>query len=252
MEKKKGKWEDWEKDYLFKHYDHNTDEELAAHLGRTKTSVIQMRRKLSIKKNKKQIQPEQINELMSKHREITDNTSVQDLDEAQQRRFWLNDLQQSSQWQQCKAMFDENELSIYQVKYVEMMLSLETVTEVEKGSVHLMISALIRFDRYQQLEKEYRDMAQGGGGDMELIAKANSLHREMKDTFEMYAKAEDALNVSRKQRIKEEGDQRLNLLELIKELDTREAREKMGREADALKYIKDLEGKKLTDGKFIR
>lgn len=249
---KRGRWEDWEKDYLFKHYDHNTDDELAAHLGRTKASVIEMRRKLGIKKNKKNLKPEQINEMMSKHRDIVETTSVQDLDEAQQRRFWLNDLHDSSQWQQCKVMFDDNELGVYETKYVEMMLSLETVTEVEKGSVHLMISSLIRFDRYQQLEKEYRDMAQGGGGDMELIAKANSLHREMKDTFEMYAKAEDALNVSRKQRIKEEGDQRLNLLELIKELDKKEAREKLGREADALKHIKELESQKLKDGGFIR
>lgn len=250
MELKKGRWEAWEKDYLYKHFDTSTDAELAAHLGRSKTSVIEMRRKLGIKKNKKKVDPEVINEMMHKHRELQETTSVQDLDDAQQRRFWLNDLEGSAQWERCKLAFDSNELNVYRNKYVEMMMSLETVTEVEKGSVHLMISSMIRIDRYQQLEKEYRDMAEGG--DPEAAGKAISLHREIKDTFEMYMKAEDALNVSRKQRIKEEGDQRLNLIELLKELDSKEARDKLGREADALKHIQNLESERLKNGGFIR
>ena len=52
-EQRKGRWEDWEKDYLFKHSSDSTDAELASHLGRSKTSIIEMRRKLKIKKNSK-------------------------------------------------------------------------------------------------------------------------------------------------------------------------------------------------------
>jgi hypothetical protein len=250
MELKKGRWEDWEKDYLFKHYDTNTAEELATHLGRSKTSIIEMKRKLGLKKNKKQLKPEDVNAMMAKHRDIQESNSVQDLDEAQQRRFWINELEKSAKWGQCKAMFDENELNVYRNKYVETMMTLETVTEIEKGSIHIMISSEIRMDRYQQLEKEYRDMAEGG--DPEAAGKAISLHKEIRDSVEMYMKAEDTLNASRKQRIKEEGDQRLNLIELLKELDTADAREKLGREADALKHIQALEGKRLKDGRFIR
>ncbi len=250
MEVKKGRWEDWEKDYLFKHYDTSTAAELATHLGRSKTSIIEQKRKLKLKKNKKQLNPQDVNAMIAEHRKIKENTSMQDLDEAQERRFWLNELESSPGWKQCIVMFDDNEMDVYRNKYVETMMTLETVTEIEKGSIHIMISSMIRLDRYQQLEKEYRDMSQGG--DTEAAGKAMSLHREIKDTVEMYMKAEDTLNASRKQRIKEEGDQRLNLIELLKELDSKEARDKLGREADALKHIQNLEDKRLKDGGYIK
>ncbi len=250
MELKKGRWEDWEKDYLFKHYDNNTSGELAAHLGRTKTSIIEMKRKLKLKKNKKQIKPEEITAMIAKHTEVTGNTSVQDLDDAQQRRFHINELTTSPNWQQCILMFDEQELEVYKKKHVETMMTLETVNEIEKGTIHVMITSFIRMNRYQKLEKEYRDMAEGG--DAETAAKAISLHKEVRDSVETYMRAQDELNASRKQRVKEEGDQRLNLIELLRELDEKRAREKMGREADALAHIQSLEDKRLSDGGFIR
>ena len=246
----KSHWEAWEKDYLFKHSDHTSDAELATHLGRTKTAITEMRRKLGIKKNKKQIKPEEVTAMIAKHREVTENTSIANLDEAQQRRHHLNDLVNSANWQECILMFDEQELKVYQNKYVETMMTLETVNEIEKSTIHIMLTAFIRANRYQKLEKEYRDMAIGG--DPELAAKAISYHKEVRDSTEVYMKAEDTLNASRKQRIKEEGDQRLNLIELIKELDTKDAREKLGKEADALMHIQKLEDDRLTNGGFIR
>ena len=250
MEGKTGRWEEWEMDYLMTHYMDNTNVELATHLGRTKASVIGKKRKLKLKKRKKYIKAEDVNAMIAQRQTLKDTTSLEDLNDSQQRRFWINQLEQSAHWQQCKIMFDENELSIYKNKYVETMMTLETVTEIEKGSIHIMISSLIRLDRYQQLEKEYRDMAEGG--DPEAAGKSISLHREIKDTTEIYMKAEDTLNASRKQRIKQEGDQRLNILELLKELDNKELREKFGQEADALKYIQTLEQTRLTDGGYIK
>lgn len=247
---KSGRWEDWEKDYLIKSFDSNTDAEIAAHLGRSKASIMEMRRKLSLKKNKKIISAEAINEMMAKHREIQESTPIAELDEAQKRRYLINELERGASWMECKMMFDEYELEVYKSKYIEIMMALENVTEVEKGSIHIMICAHIRINRYQKLEKEYRDMSQGG--DPDAAGKAISLHREIKDMVEVYMKAEDTLNASRKQRIKEEGDQRLSLIELIKELEKKDAREKLGREADALKQIQKLEDARLADGGFIR
>jgi hypothetical protein len=247
---KSGRWEDWEKDYLFKHGDSNTDAELAAHLGRSKTSITEMRRKLKITKKTKNLDPAAVNEMLAKHREIQEHTPLDDLDEAQQRRFWLNELQRSPNWMECKLMFDEYELDVYSNKYIEYMISLENVQEIEKGSIHIMICAHIRINRYQKLEKEYRDMSMGDNPD--AAGKAISLHREIKDMVEVYMKAEDTLNASRKQRIKEEGDQRLSLIELIRELEKKESREKLGREADALKQIQKLEDARLNNGGFIR
>lgn len=246
------RWEDWEKDYLFKHYNSSTATELGTHLGRSKTAVIEMKRKLGLKKNKKQIKPEDITAMIAKHAEIKESTPIQDLDDAQQRRAYLNDLTQSPNWQECILMFDEQELAVYKAKYVETLMTLETVNEIEKGNIHVMITSFIRMNRYQKLEKEYRDMAAGNDYDSDLAAKAISLHREVRDSVETYMKAQDELSASRKQRIKEEGDQRLNLIELIKELDESHAREKLGREADALAHIQNLEDKRLSDGNFIR
>ena len=249
-ELKSGRWEDWEKDYLYKHYNNSTAEELAAHLGRSKTSIIEMKRKLNLKKNKKQIKPEEITAVLAQHRELKESTSIQDLDDAQQRRIYINELTSSPNWQECILMFEDQELEVYKKKHVETMMTLETVNEIEKGTIHVMITSFIRMNRYQKLEKEYRDDA--AGGDSEAAGKAISLHREVRSEVEMYMKAQDELNASRKQRVKEEGDQRLNLIELIKELDEQQAREKMGKEADALVLIQKLESKRLSDGGYIR
>ena len=248
---KSGRWEAWEKDYLFKHYDSSTDAELASHLGRSKSSIVEMRRTLGIKKNKKRIDPAAITKMMHKHAEVTEGNVVADLDEAQSRRFHLNALMDSPTWDDCILMLDEQELEVYKHKFVESMMTLETVNEIEKSTVHIMLNAFIRMNRYQKLEKEYRDMAKGGG-DAELAAKAMSLHKEIRDSTETYMKAQDELSASRKQRVKEEGDQRMNILELLRELDSTEAREKLGKEADALKHIQDLETGRLSEGGFIR
>lgn len=248
---KKGKWEDWEVDYLYKHYEHKTDVEMATDLGRTKNSVVEMRRKQGIKKNKKSIKPEDIQHVMAEHTKLRESTNIADLDDAQQRRFWINSLKDSPIWSECLVMFEEDELELYKMKWVDFMMTFDTINEIEKGSVHIMISCLIRINRYQKLEKEYRDISKGNE-DSELAAKSISLHREMKDMAEMYLKSQQDLDASRSQRIKKEGEQKINLLELLKELEKKEAREKFGREADAFAQIKQLETQRLRDGNYIR
>lgn len=251
MEIKKGRWADWEKDYIFKHSAVKTDADIAAHLGRSRTAVIEMRRKLGVKKNKKSIKPEDVRHVMAEHTKLKESTNVADLDDAQRRRFWLNNLTDSPIWPECLLMFEEDELELYKQKWVDFMMTFDTINEVEKGSVHIMICCLIRINRYQKLEKEYRDMSKGNE-DSELAAKSISLHREMKDMAEMYIKAQQDLDASRAQRIKKEGEQKINLIELLKELEKKEAREKLGREADAFARIKELETARLRKGNFIR
>ncbi len=248
---KKGKWEDWEVDYLYKHYSHKTDAEMAADLDRTKTAVVERRRLLNLKKNKKSIKPEDIQHVMAEHTKLRESTNVADLDDAQQRRFWINDLKNAPIWAECIQMFDDDELELYKEKWIDFMMTLDTVNEIEKGSIHIMISSLIRINRYQKLEKEYRDISKGNE-DSELAAKSISLHKEMKDMAEMYLKAQQDLDASRAQRIKKEGEQKINLIELLKELEKKEAREKLGREADAFEQIKQLENARLRRGNFIR
>jgi len=242
---------DWEIDYVFKHYSHQTDAELAANLNRTKTAIVEMRRKHGIKKNKQSIKPEDIQRVISNHTKLRESTNVADLDDAQKRRFWINQLTDSPIWSECVLMFEDDELELYKEKWIDFMMTLDTVTEVEKGSIHIMISCLVRINRYQKVEKEYRQMAKGNQ-DAELAAKSVSYHKEMKDMAEMYMKAQQDLDASRSQRIKREGEQRINLIELLKELEKKEAREKLGREADAFEQIKELENARLKKGNFIR
>ena len=250
-DKKKGKWEDWEIDYLFKHYEHKTDLDIANDLNRSRNSVSEMRRKQGIKKNKKTIKPEDMDRVIAEHTKLRESTNVADLDDAQQRRFWINDLKKSPIWAECINMFDDDELELYKQKWIDFMMTFDTVNEVEKGSIHIMTSCLIRINRYQKLEKEYRD-ASKGNEDSELAAKSISLHREIKDMAEMYLKAQQDLDASRAQRIKKEGEQKINLIELLKELEKKEAREKLGREADAFAEIKRLETERLKSGNFIK
>ena len=246
MHRKKGRWEKWEEEYILKNYERMTDEDLATFLNRTRLAVTEKRRGLGAKKNiKKEDQTvESVQTIVEKHRAIQDAVPLADMDDAQERQAFLSELLHSPMWPECIEIFNEKEQKLYQYNYVETMMNLETVTGVEKNTIHIMLCSLIRLNRYQKMEKELHKMGPS--------ADKLSLHREIKDTHDIYTKAQTELNVSRRQRIKEEGDQRLNLIELIKELDAKDAREKLGREADALKHIERLEGKRLTDKGFVR
>jgi hypothetical protein len=245
------KWTDSELDYLYKFFAVKTDAEIAADLGRPVQGVTEKRRLLDMKKNRKGVDPAQVDRLLSQHKELRESTNVADLDEVQKTRHWLNELDKSPIWTECILMFADEELALYRKKYVDFMLTLDTINEVEKGTVHIMISCLIRINRYQKLEKEYRDMAKGNM-DSELAAKSITLHKEMKDMAELYLKANQDLDTSRAQRIRKEGEQKMTVLELLRELEKREAREKMGREADALSRIRQLETARLDGGYFVR
>lgn len=246
----KGRWADWEKDYLFKNVAVKTDAEIAAELGRPTAGVTEMRRKLGLKKNKRYESPMDVTKALESHAKIKETTAVEDMDDAQKRRFWLNELKRSAIWADCIQMFEVDELEVYQQKYIEYMMALESINEIEKNTIHLIICSIIRINRYHKLEKEYRELARGG--DAEAGAKALSMNREIKDMTDVFMRASDDLNASRKQRIKDEGETKYTLVELIKELDKREAREKLGKEADAFSYIQQLEKKRLSEHGYLR
>jgi len=244
------KWQDYEDDYVLKNYVHLSDKKMAAYLGRSASSVTERRRKLGLSKNKKAATSEQVQRVLTKQAEIREQTPIEELDTAQKRRYYISELEKSQTWVQCQDMFDKDELSFYRHKHVEFMMNLDTVNEIEKNSIHLMISYLIRINRFQKQEKRYRQLA--ADGDDAAGAEAITLNREIKDIAELYLKQEDKLNASRAQRIKQEGEQRMTVIELLKELESREAREKLGREADAFKFIQDMEDSRLREQSFIR
>ncbi|MCI0557437.1 MAG: hypothetical protein MN733_03000 [Nitrososphaera sp.] len=245
------RWSDSELDYLYKYAMVKTDAQIGSELNRSRHAITEKRRQLGLGKNKKAIDPEQVRDLLAKHQQLRESTSIADLDEAEKTRANVNELLASPIWAECIQMFSEDELELYKKKYVDFMMTLDTVNEVEKGSMHIMISCLIRINKYQKLEKEVRDMARGSA-DAELAAKSVSFHREMKDMAELYLKAQQDLDASRSQRIKKEGEQKINLVELLKEVEKKEAREKLGREADAFARIKELESAKLKEAGYVR
>ena len=243
------RWESWQIDYLNQNFRSMTDKEMGAFLERTPESIMQKRRKLGLKKDKASAE-ESIEATVAVHNEVRGTTALHDLTESQRRAELSNILLSSPIWAECKDMFDTNEMEYYKTRWIDFRMTYDSLNPVELDTLHVMLVALLRLNRYQKLEKSLRNEFTGPADEMKNSLV--SVHREIKEMNEVYMKAMSTLSVSRDQRIKREGEQKVTLLTLLRELELKEGREKMARESDALKFIGTLERDRLTGDGHLR
>jgi hypothetical protein len=226
-----------------------TDKEMAAFLSRSEEAVMQKRRKMGLKKSGQDAE-KSIEAAIEAHNEVRSTTALQDLTDSQKRAELISQLVNSPRWARCQTIFSEEELRTYKHDWVEFRMTYDSLNPVELGTLHVLLLAQIRLDRYQRMEREIKESHKGWTN--ELQTALVSVHREIREMNEVYMKALDKLSASREARIKREGEQKVTLLTLLKELELKEGREKMAKESDALKFIGQIERDRLSKEGYLR
>lgn len=155
------------------------------------------------------------------------------------------DLKSSALFKEVKKTLTEDEKKLYEEQFIEFMMdpTIETMTASERDSLHHTIMLNIQIFRLR--EDELLAKKQG---------KRLSRVREIKECQDMILKYQENLNVSRKQRLKNQNDQAISFSSLIKELKDPSIRGSVGEEAAMLKWMaektyNDKLGQNILSGK---
>lgn len=217
---KSGRWSPEEDDALRKQYANMTDEQLAKELNRPVDGVRNRRRLLGLEDKKAKsitLDPEKSREAY-----------IASMSDDERKEFFRNELRKSTLYKSTKAVLDPEELVLYEDKYVDFMSdpTIETMTVMEKDALHDMTVAQIRIFRH--LKEERNASAKG-----EPISRA----KEIQACQDVVSRAQESLNVQRKQRLKNQNDQAVTFTNVIKELKDPNIRRKTGVEATMFKFI---------------
>jgi hypothetical protein len=210
-----------------------SDKEIGQRLNRDETSINNRRRRLGLVNSRSKPR------LSKKSREAY----VAQLDDDERRKFFEKEIVKSSRYKSIQASFSDEEKKYYVEKYVEFMMdpTIETMTAMEKDTLHNMILAEVQIQRYLEEEKMHKDLVKKlyASGKISDPAKipAFSRAREIKDCQEVIMKCQSSLMVERKQRLKDQSDQSVTFTNLIKELKDPRNRYRLGAEAAMLKVI---------------
>lgn len=239
----KGRFTKDEIAYIKRHYQKQTDKEMALALNRVPYSVQQKRLDLGLIKDDPQI----VRNTPGKNREAYLDAATDN----QKRKQFEKEIKKSAQFKAMKDSLSKDEQDLYVEKFVEFMMdpTIETMTSMEKDTLHNLNIAVIRMNRYLRQEKDSIDKAS-----KDPTLSPISRGKEIRECEEIFLKCQESLNVSRKQRLKDGQDQSINFVNLIKDLKNPNTRLHAGREAAMFRYIgmkkyNDMLGSKIISGR---
>jgi hypothetical protein len=218
-----------EDEYIKKNYYIQTHKQIGLALQRTKTSIVERCRELKMPPKKKS--KKTVNRAISpaKSREAY----VSSLTDDERREFFRKELRNSPLYKSTQSVLSKEELELYVDKYVEFMMdpTIETMTCMEKDALHDLTLAQIRIFRH--LKEEKTSMTPDVDGRIQMISRA----KEIQACQDVIARAQESLNVQRKQRLKDKNDQAMTFTSVIKELKDPNVRRKVGIESTMFKFM---------------
>lgn len=223
---KRGRFSETEEEFIKKNHDKMTDKDIAIALGRNTKSVTNKRRKMNLK-----------NERSDTTKKIdlggTKDAYISTLDDSDRAKHFEQEVRRSARFKSLSTSLSIEEQNYYVEKYVEFMMdpTIETMTAMEKDTLHQMTIADIRIAKYQK--DEYEDQIRAKNENRVGISRS----REIRECQEVIKKCQESLNVERKQRLKNQSDQSITFTNLIRELKDPGVRLRTGREAAMLKFI---------------
>jgi hypothetical protein len=233
MALKRGRFSATEDNFIRNNHETMTDKEIGQKLNRDETSVTNRRTRLGLSNSRSKPR------LSKKNREAY----VAQLDDTERKKFFEKEIVASSRYKSVQSSFNDEEKKYYVEKYVEFMMdpTIETMTAMEKDTLHNAILAEVQIQRYLEEEKMHKDlvkkMFQSGKISDPAKLPMFSRAREIKDCQEVIMKCQSSLMVERKQRLKDQSDQSVTFTNLIKELKDPRNRYRLGAEAAMLKVI---------------
>ena len=218
----RGRFSKKEEEFIRRNYMTMTDREIAEALRRDVKSVSRKREYMGLSDKRKK----HFKQVTKRSRE----SYLSSLTDTDKRAVFLKELHASAVFKRVKKVVTKEELRFYEEKFIEFLMdpTIQTITGPERDILHEMIMAQIRRFRLMEAEKIGR------------IDNKDPSYSKAKDIAECdntIRKCQEALNVTRKQRMKDRNDQAITFANVIKELQDPNIRREIGAEAAMLKYM---------------
>lgn len=214
------------RNYLFK-----TDEEIGKMLGRRAEAIKLKRKQMGLTKAKGRPAAGINKELILKN--PTENT-LSHLDKEERIDFFKKNFERNTRYTRLRKELDDDDLEFYKHKYVEFLDSVDTITPQEEDMLHHMIMEDIHVSHIRQRIKTEEEKANNGESIFPM-----ALYQELKNAQDRLVKYQQALRVTREQRLDTDKEEKITIVSLVKSFQDRRNKEEAGRQAGVMDNYKD-------------
>jgi hypothetical protein len=223
-------------EFIEQNYRFRTDKEIAHILGRTEQAIMRQRDIHGWKKGNGRPTQKDVKENTQKAVDEGLNPfSFAGLDKDQRIEVYKTQFNRGPRYSQLMAELHTDELQFYRHRYIEIMMTLDTITMTEEDSLHHMLITDIYISRMRRRIKEMETENQNGSNSPLVFGMYTHL-RELEDKFLKY---QQILRVTREGRLKEDKEQKETFASLIQMYRNKATKEEMGNQASLMDVYKN-------------
>ena len=241
--------------FIENNYLSHSDKEISQILGRTIESVGRQRKKYGwIKRSGRPSREEKKKALGEGVSKAGGNASLSamkrmslaGLDKDQRLEIFKENFTKQPRYYMVQQELSEDELGVYEHKYIEFMMSVDTMSVQEEDSLHHMImtdlniSRIRRHIRSAELENEE-------GGNPLIYGLYDTLEKAEK-RFVEYQKI---LSVTREKRLSKDKEQKETIHTVVQSYRNKMARQEMGRQAGLMEIFREKCNEDMSSNRYL-
>jgi len=244
----KGHFTAWEDQVIRDEWETSTDEEIASRIGRTIEAISRRRKILGfVKTNGRPKKSTRKKAIFGDPNEY----NLSKLSKEDRIEFYKSKFDKNPRYQWLLKTLMDDELEYYQIKYIEMLDALDSITHQEEDILHNMIMKEIQITRIQTQIKEALEDYLDQDEDDERRPPPQYLYQDLDKAEQQYVKYQEKLRLTREQRLKIDKEEKITIASLVKDLLDKENRQRAGEIAGHLSYFTDRCKEDMLKSKFL-
>ncbi|MHA2063178.1 MAG: hypothetical protein ACXABY_02235 [Candidatus Thorarchaeota archaeon] len=245
----KGRWDEWEEQYLRTHWQTMTDKEIGEKLSREEDAITRKRKLLGLKKGAN-------GRPSNKSREVAaqrpNELSLAQLPKVERLKFYKSQFNESWRFPHLKKVLLDDEVDYYRHRYIGVIDAMDSITYAEEDLVHCMIMCDVQIMRIQELiRSELKAYKDSDADDDTRRPPPQYLYKDLGDAEGRYVKLQEKLNLTRQQRLKENKEEDITIVSIVTNLLERRNRADADRLAGELDYFKNRAKKDMNKMDFL-
>lgn len=228
----KSKFQAWEDEVIRGDWMHSTDAQLAEKLSRSEEAIYKRRKILGLRK------PGGKPRLETRKDAIFDNPTEYNLSRLSKEdriKFYKTKFNKNLRFPWLERTLLPDELEYYQLKYIEIIESLDTLTSIEEDLLHNMIMKEIQIIRMQeQIKTELQRYSDDESEDKR--PPQQWLYKDLQEAEKQYVSYQEKLKLTREQRLKTDNEEKVNISTLVRSYLDSINREKAGNLAGEIAF----------------
>lgn len=229
----KGRWKEWENEFLRANYVVLTDKEIAEKLGRKPDGVYRKRRSLGLSKRNGRPTDDE------RHQAPPTEYSLSKLPKEERLKFYKTHFESNWRYKHLKRVLLPQELDYYRHRYIECIDAMDSLNYIEEDLVHNMVMCDIQVMRIQEQIKVELEEFKNADKDSDNWKLPNqALYKDLNDAEKKYMEFQKQLNITRQQRLKENREEDITITSVVENLLDKKKRAGVDKLAGELDYFK--------------